>query len=111
ADQIVSSASTNVIESSKITKSPVHIDPNFVNKESMHNDICTASDLSMSKNNKYSEMQIQKDINGGFLVENPPFGSNFRIVPTKERKLDELNNDLKLMVEIKNKKLKNYTLK
>lgn len=104
-DHVVTSNSISIFEHSKMSESIVHIDTNRNKAMPVKDEKVNVSHLSELKNAKYTEMSIQNS-EQGIVVENPAFGSNFRIVPTEERKLGVFVTNIKEKIEERNNKVK-----
>jgi hypothetical protein len=108
-DHLITSNSINVSDEASVTPSTVHIDPRYDKANHRKNDLVKTADLNDLKNVKYAQMTVRNSVDG-FIFNNPPFGSDFRVVATEERKLGGFSNDLKPLIDTRNQKVKKHVV-
>jgi len=110
-DHILTSNYIEIEKNSMVSTNIVHIDPVCTRRLVSHisDDKISTVNLQAAKKNKYPQMSIKK-MKGGFLVENPPFGSNYIVNAREERKLEGFSSDLKPLVNQYNEAVKNHAV-
>lgn len=108
-DHILTSNTTPIEITAKVSESIVHIDPDEDIATPMENDVVTPDDFNNSRESKYPNMYIKKMIKG-FLVGNPPFGESYQLVSQQERKLSGFSSDLIPLIEQRNNAIKKATI-
>ena len=104
ADHVLTSSSIALHVHSKVAESTVQVDPRTTAIHMKGNQMNAAS-LQKVKKNKYPQMGVRKTTSG-FKLENPPFGSDCKIIAGEERKLGGYVPDLAKLVERRNEVVK-----
>ncbi|KTC78367.1 hypothetical protein [Legionella brunensis] len=109
-DQILTSNSIDPYEEAKISNSVLHVDPwlgtvfyNWNTSRPLDKTL-KLEEKHVASINKYPDMNI-RSVKGGLAVDNPPFGSNYRLKIFKERQLGGYEPALASKVKVINEKI------